>query len=235
MELLEHLGLPPCNRQRIPVKTLVQQLQASPKQQKLLESHAASMYLVSLLNEQTIRIRSYKDDDHSFQVIYVFEIELKVNDSMSELTELIHSAFPESTLLLIKYKEKNYISGAVKRINKVDNAKSVIEDSIWTEVLDGTKLNFRSINAFDLRAYYKEIISCIYRAEVETITGIYPTKDIDYKTILKKYELLNSEITKLKEQYSIATMKAEKIRIDDELYDKEIEMKDIIKRLKGEM
>lgn len=75
MELLEKLHIPLCPPQRIPVKTLVEQLQPTPTDKKIIESHIASMKLVSLLNEQTIRIRPYKDEDCSYQAIYVFLID----------------------------------------------------------------------------------------------------------------------------------------------------------------
>lgn len=77
MDLLKKLNIPLCQPQRIPVKTLIEQLQPSSVDKKLIESHIASMNLISILNEQTIRIRSYKDDNYSYQSIYVFMIELK--------------------------------------------------------------------------------------------------------------------------------------------------------------
>ena len=83
MELLDKLHIPLCPPQRIPVKTLVEQLQPTPVDKKVIESHIASMKLVSLLNEQTIRIRPYKDEDYSYQAIYVFLIELKKDDSIT--------------------------------------------------------------------------------------------------------------------------------------------------------
>ena len=93
MTILERLHMPSCDKTRMPVKALEEQLEADSKNKKILEKHIASMYLVSLLNEQTVRIRSYKDGEYSFQAIYVFEIELKANNQMTEFTELVHSAF----------------------------------------------------------------------------------------------------------------------------------------------
>ena len=102
MEILKRLNMPPCDKTRVPVKTLVEQLEADNKTKKLLENHIASMHLISLLTEQTVRIRAYKDDDYSFQAIYVFEIELKVDDQLTDFTEWVHSAFPEFPFLHIQ-------------------------------------------------------------------------------------------------------------------------------------
>lgn len=234
MELIERLNVPLCQKTRVPVKTLVEQTDAEPSQKKLLESHIASMYLVSLLNQQTIRLRPYKDERYSFMAIYIFQVELKINDQLSDLTELIHSAFPESTLLLMKYQEKEYLSGAMKRINKNDSTKTVIEDSVWTVVDKEDDINLSTITTYDLKEYYEQIIKKIYSLKVKDITGIYPKGDHDYKAIIKSYEGLNADLNKLKEEYSKATMMAEKMCIDDDIYDNEQKLDNIIKQLRGE-
>lgn len=101
MSLLESLHIPVLDKQRVPVKTLVEQLEPTPDNKRLIESHVSSIYLVSLLNEQTIHYRSYKDDEYSYQVIYVLQIALKRSDQLTDLTTQLHSAFPEPTILLI--------------------------------------------------------------------------------------------------------------------------------------
>ena len=231
MDVLERLKMPPCDRTRVPVKTLEEQLEADAKQKKLLSNHIASMYLVSLINEQTVRIRAYKDDDSSFQAVYVFEIELKANDQLTDFTELVHSAFPESTLLILRYKDKTYISGASKRINKLDKTRTVLEDSIWIEVPEG--LQAQDIKEANLREYYESLIRLLYRYKVLNVTGVFPVKDGAYKDSIKQYEQLMAQINKLKEEYSAASMRNEKMRIDEELYKREQELKQLKEEISG--
>ena len=232
MELIERLNVPLCQKTRIPVKTLVEQLQAEPSQKKLLETHVASIYLVSLLNEQTMRVRSYKDDNFSFMAIYIFQIELKVNDHFSDLCELIHSAFPESTILLLKYKDKEYLSSAIKRINKNDKSRTVVEDTVWSPVYPSDSIDISHINAYDLKGLNEGINKIVYSLKVKNITGVYPKGEHDYKSVIKRYESRNIDINRLKDEYKKATMRSEKLQIDDELFDKEKELKDLIKSLK---
>lgn len=231
MDVLERLKMPPCDRTRVPVKTLEEQLEADAKQKKLLSNHITSMYLVSLLNEQTVRIRAYKDDDYSFQAVYVFEIELKANDQITDFTELVHSAFPESTLLILRYKDKTYLSGASKRINKLDKTRTVLEDSIWIEVPE--ELQAQDIKEANLREYYESLIRLLYRYKVLNVTGVFPIKDGEYKGSIKQYEQLMAQINKLKEEYSAASMRNEKMRIDEELYKREQELKQLKERISG--
>ena len=74
MEFVELLNIPKCPEQRIPVAEIVRQIEATSIEKKTLENHIASMHLVSILNQQTIRIRPYKDDMYSYQSIYIFDI-----------------------------------------------------------------------------------------------------------------------------------------------------------------
>lgn len=233
MELLDKLHIPLCPPQRIPVKTLVEQLQPTPADKKIIESHIASMKLVSLLNEQTIRIRPYKDEDFSYQAIYVFLIELKKDDSIISLADIVHSAFPEPTVLLFNYQSNQYVAVASKRINKIDNSKTVIDESIISEVkLFDEHLDLSNKTASSLKEFYEQIIKLAYQLKTFNVTKVFPNSNLDLKLLIKEYEITNSKINKLKHDYKQASMKAEKIKIDDELYDEEMKLKELINIIK---
>ena len=69
---------------------------------------------------------------------------------------------------------------------------------------------------------------------VLNLIKVYPTADLDYKSIIKEYQAIQSNINNLKEQYKRASMKSEKMDIDDQIYDEEQEQKKLIKKLNGE-
>lgn len=232
MELVDRLNVPLCQKTRIPVKTLVEQLQAETSQRKLLETHIASIYLVSLLNEQTMHIRAYRDDNYSFMAIYILQIELKENDQLSDLCELIHSAFPESTVLLLKYKDKEYLSSASKRINRNDKTKTVVDDAVWSQAFSDDLIDISSLGAYDLKSLNEGINKLVYSLKIKNITGIYPKGKHDYKSVIKRYETLNTEINRLQEDYKKATMRSEKLSIDDNLFEKEAELQSLIRTLR---
>lgn len=237
MELLEKLEIPLCQPQRIPVKTLIAQLQPGSSNKKIIETHIASMKLVSILNEQTIRVRPYKDDEYSYQSIYVFLIELKKDDSITALSNLIHSAFPEPTILIYQKANTIYISLAEKRINKVEKDRTIVEEVVLSEILDATtdsQLSLKSISGKDLKEYYSNIVIWLYKLKVLSITNIYPDKDLNFKPLLNQYEHLTTEIKKLKEEYKKASMMSEKMRIDDDLYEVENKLNNIMHQMKGD-
>lgn len=235
MDLLKKLNIPLCQPQRIPVKTLIEQLQPSSIDKKLIESHIASMNLISILNEQTIRIRSYKDDNYSYQSIYVFMIELKKDDSIISLSNLLHSAFSEPTILIYKKQDNHSISLASKRINKIEEGKTVVEDVVTTQIaatVDEQQISLQEISGLNLMKYYSNIIQWLYKLKVLLITNVYPNKELDFKSLLREYEKLNVDLNKLKDNYKRATMKSEKMRIDDEIYDLELTIKALVNKLK---
>lgn len=59
---------------------------------------------------------------------------------------------------------------------------------------------------------------------------VYPTADLDYKSIIKEYQAIQSNINNLKEQYKRASMKSEKMDIDNQIYDEEMKQKILIQK-----
>ena len=93
-------------------------------------------------------------------------------------------------------------------------------------------LDFNKLIGINLKEYYESIMQLIYKCKVYSITNIFPIHNTNLKYIIKEYERLNYELNVLKEKYKNASMKAEKLRLDDELYDKKIELKELITKLK---
>lgn len=235
MSLLEKLEIPTLQKQRIPVKTLIEQLQPTPENKRLIESHAGSIYLVSLLNQQTIHYRPYKDADYSYQAIYVLQITLKKPDKLTDVSIQLHSAFPEPTLLLLDYGENEWMSAAPKHINKLDATKTVLDDVVVQQVDNKLDISLKHLSATDLKDYYTQIVQLVYKIGVYNVIHIFPTRNLDYKNVIKEYQQITSNINILKEQYKKATMKSEKMDIDDHIYDEEIKQKQLTKKLKGEI
>lgn len=235
MSLLEKLEIPTLQKQRIPVKTLIEQLQPTPENKRLIESHAGSIYLVSLLNQQTIHYRPYKDADYSYQAIYVLQITLKKPDQLTDVSIQLHSAFPEPTLLLLDYGENEWMSAAPKHINKLDATKTVLDDVVVQQVDNKLDISLKHLSATDLKDYYTQIVQLVYKIGVYNVIHIFPTRYLYYKNVIKEYQQITSNINILKEQYKKATMKSEKMDIDDHIYDEEIKQKQLTKKLKGEI
>lgn len=236
MEILEKLNIhitQPLS-QRIPVKTIEEQLEADNKDKKLLESHIAKIYLSAILDENSTHIRSYVDDEFVYESIYVLNIELKKDDNLAEVNRLIHSTFPNPTIIVYSLRDKSIISTALKRVNKLDKTKTVIENIVISEVTYSNNLlpvfiNLKEIDT--LYRYYLSFTNCLRRIFVYNKTNILATVDADYNEWIKRYNAINTEINKLNEDYKKANMLAEKMKIDDAIYDKEEQLEKLKKEI----
>ena len=229
-------NIPTIPPQRVPIKTLVEQLQPSPDNKRLIMDTVGRIDLVSLLNDQTIHIRPYKDDEYSYQAIYVLQITLKKEERLTDLSIQLHSAFPEPTIILFNHGEREWISVAPKRINKLDQTRTVIDD-IVVQQLNGEinqYINLNDITAKELKDYYLQIVQLIYKIAVYNVIHVFPKRDMDYKSIIKEYQQIVSNINNLKDRYKKATMKSERMDIDDQIYEEEIKQMRILKELKGD-
>lgn len=235
MSLLDSLNIPTIPPQRVPIKTLIEQLQPSPDNKRLIMDNVGRIELVSLLNDQTIHIRPYNDDEYSYQVIYVLQITLKKEERLTDLSIQLHSAFPEPTILLFNHGEKEWISVAPKRINKLDQTKTVIDDIVVQQLNDEVSqyVSFDNITAIDLKDYYQQIVQLLYKIGVYNVIHVFPKRDMDYKTVIKEYQQITTTISNLKERYKKASMKSEKMDIDDQIYDEEIKQKKLLNKLRG--
>ena len=132
--------------------------------------------------------------------------------------------------------DKEWISAAPKRINRVDTTKTVLDD-IVVQKIDGEAykyLDLSKLSAVNLKEYYMKVVQLLYRIAVFSIINIYPEVDLDFKTVIKEYQQCSSNISCLKEQYKKSAMKAEQLDIDDQIYDEEMKQKQLIKKLGGD-
>lgn len=109
-----------------------------------------------------------------------------------------------------------------------------MEDNVVQEMSTDSLnyLNLSQITATNLKDYYTKIVQIVYKIGVLNLIKVYPMADLDYKSIIKEYQAIQANINNLKEQYKRASMKSEKMDIDDQIYDEETKQKNIVKRLK---
>ena len=230
------LGIPLVDPVRVPIKTILENLNdPTARQKSLIQKHVASVHLIGVLDQKTIHLREYRDSTYWYSAIYVMEIMLKITTDLSDVMGLLHQAFPEATLFLVSGDGKRYISAAAKRVNQIDDSRSVVEDVATALIKDEAEqyLDISNLSGDNLKEYFDNVIKHVYKLKVFNTTGIYPEADADYKTVMKEYDALQQDINQLKEEYKQATMQAEKLDIDDRLYEKENQVTNLISTLKG--
>ena len=186
MGILDYFKLPEKAKTslRVYVKDLVSNIEATGQEKSLIEKSINTIHLVGLLNEQTTGIWKYEDESYLYQELHIFMINLKDDSKIKQLNEEIQKAFPNPIVVIYKYQDKYLLSTALKRRNKLDSDKSVIDsiqttdwfklDSMHDELL--SKINYQKKNLKELYESIDYILSAEY---VSLITNKVP-ETIDF-------------------------------------------------------
>ena len=182
MEVLDYFKLPEKAKaveQRLFINQLVEQSGASGNDKKLFENSIKSFYLVAALSEETCGIWSFKNDEYYYEMILIFQVFLKDRSKVKSLNELLQKTFPNPTIILYKYGDENMISTAMKRLNKVEKGKSVIDSfqtSGWFKIdsQHDQLLKKISLSKKNLKEFYESIDYLISAEYIVQITGKVP-------------------------------------------------------------
>lgn len=220
-------------KNRIAIKTIVEQLGVSKSDENLLRSQISALYLVGILDTETTLLKSVKKDDFLYEEIQVFFVELKTMSKNISLHNKLQALFPNPTIIITNYQEIYTLSTAEKRINQVDTKLAVIDhvymtnkleirnnsSKVFLNALNYTQYQFR--NLFDLYETYQ---NAIYSERLIDLIGFYPSKLLDakfIKDILNHIALIETEINLLNESFKEATSMNEEMTIYQEIKNKE--------------
>ena len=204
MEILEYFKLPKkaIIDQRIYVKDLIQFAEAVGPTKTMIEKSIDTIHLVGILTEDTSSIWKYEDESYLYEEIELIKVDLKDDSKIKQLNEEIQRVFPNPVIVVYKYKENYLLSTALKRKNKLDNKKSVIDSITTTEwfKLDSmhndllSKINYDKKN---LKEFYEQIDYILSAEYVALITNNVP-EVIDF-TIKSKSIMIQELLAKKKE------------------------------------
>lgn len=247
-DILEHFHIPKSGKtkQRISVKEIIDQLNPTAQDKKVLNSEVNSIYLEGVLDAQTLRIPPYVSDEHLYEAIYVLQISLKSEQHFSLINEKLHAAFPNPLIIVYLIADKVRVSLAPKRISKLTKDKSVIESIYSTSafVIDEKHLDFfgllnlSDVKALNLKEFYDKLTDIVYSERLIELIGLFPRqipKTMDLKQCIKKIEDEKDNLNELNSNYKQATMMSEKMDYHMKIKNKEHEIDRFISDLKEEL
>lgn len=204
MEILDYFKLPKkaIIDQRIYVKDLIQFAEAVGPTKTMIEKSIDTIHLVGILTEDTSSIWKYEDESYLYEEIELIKVDLKDDSKFKQLNEEIQRVFPNPVIVVFEYKENYLLSTALKRKNKLDNKKSVIDSITTTEwfKLDSmhndllSKINYDKKN---LKEFYEQIDYILSAEYVALITNNVP-EVIDF-TIKSKSIMIQELLAKKNE------------------------------------
>lgn len=235
MNIIDFFNIPnkAKTNKRIFVKEILSRLDISSKDKSKIEKTIDGIYVKGILNENTTNIWSYMDDTYFYKEIIILNVKLKDYKNITFVNEQLHKVFLNPIIIIYEFNKTYSISTALKRLNKLEKGKTVIEEIQISNFfkLDENHmrlLNVNSFNANSLKNYYQKIHNIVITEELVNLTGIVPEeinenvkeKAINIKQLIKqKKELENA--------YKEADSMQERMSIH-------IKIKEIEKELEGE-
>jgi len=196
--------------------------------------------------EETINIRSYKDEVREYEEVAVIKVVLLNDTKIKRISEIIQSTIPYPLILLFQYGDKVLFNVAHKRINKADENKNIVEENIYTEWVNLLRLSGReeqfigsmNINGFSFSHFYRFYSDVVdrmnifnaskYHSDFGTLKVIGAVK---VKAIADEIEKLDVKMLKLRSNIKHEVHFNKKIEMNIEMKKSESRKKYLIQSL----
>lgn len=187
---------------RIPLKNLYEEVSLNTAKKDKLSSSINGVYLVAELNEKNSTLTKFKNEDYNYSAIQFIYIKLIDTINVIFVDELLHSTLPNPIIIIYQLNEDLMISTSLKRLNKVDSSKTVIDNIYNSNIIDERFANLFNKNynhkiktMFD---YYSLIDDIVYRFAIRSNIDI-----IDSEVNIKELKILINKQSEIKKEVAI--------------------------------
>lgn len=128
----------------LPVKSVVNkklpknqiQGKVDKKSSDILTKDVEGIYIYSVLNKSTSNIMPYQNEDFNISEVMVLEVKLREIKNINTIRKIFHNIIPNPIILVLSYEEKIEISVAMKRLNKNDSMRVIVDEIVLTKFID---------------------------------------------------------------------------------------------------
>lgn len=230
MEIFNKLGykgnIEPYDK-RIPKTQLFLQGELVKTERDLLTERVEQVRLMYVFNKQTYPMEVVVSVAEHYDTILILYVELKKEVSLQRLSKIIQETLPSPALIIFQLDDKYLFSSALKRLNKSERGKIVVEEyhySSWILLSSLTEpqsrflgdISYGNIPALDYKQAYAHIHRQIYKENNAIIIEQIEVDDFDIlkqkteeqKSIQQEIDrlakLLNQKSVSLKEKVELA-------------------------------
>jgi len=218
-EFFENLALPRSSEvgKRIFKKLFYENGQLNATDKKAFQEDLDFIEIRNSLSPTSSNIRAYMDAENEYEEIQILHVALSSENRVSRITDAIQKSIPYPVIIVASCNNDICINTAVKRINKADQSKLVIEETHETgwfsmtspeewqqdflKLFRATSFSFQ--NLYD---FYKDAVNCITAFKCASHTGEYTLlpqkggKTPDRADALQRLEELEKELTRVRNQ-----------------------------------
>lgn len=206
---LEFLNLPQNSifRQFIPKKQFYEHGDLTTTEKNLFVNNIERITLHAQLTRDNTNIPVYKDDLRTYEEISVLLLELRSEDSLDRIVQIIMGTIPYPMIVVAKSLNKYCFFGAHQRDNSVEKSKIILEEIYHTDFLKENhnfidKLDYQNLNKMNFHVLYDEFIQNLiaYNLEKRKIKQVDNQAEVlaSIKEKEEKIHLLKNKLRKEK-------------------------------------
>lgn len=207
---------------------------------KLLSQAIDRITLENILNQNTINISAFIDENKDYSEIALIKVKISNKEKLKSINNIIQQ-IPYSLIVFYIFENELCLCLSPKRINKSDSSKLVVEEvhfSKWIDFenltnIDKTFLQSLNINNHpftNLLAFYESFIDKLISYNASIYSGTLSISK-DTKQILENIQKIEAQIIELKNKIKKETNFNEKVSFNMELK----KLNDSLKDLKGSL
>lgn len=213
----EFLGLPKsCYiNARVPKKTFTDnpEFDLRKEEKSILKDEIKSIYFEYSLKPSLLNIPKYEDKNVRYEEIEVFKLIINNENKYSKPCELLQKYIQYPMIIIIECNNSIRINAAIKKINKVDSSKLLVDEMLYTDWInkDNLKekelaflesLNIKNLNTNNLFNVYEGYINSIKRFIASKYSNEFGVKSIEEISndieVLDKINSLENEVISLR-------------------------------------
>ncbi|MDN5060713.1 DUF4391 domain-containing protein [Aliarcobacter butzleri] len=208
---------------------------------KLLSQGIDRITLENILNQNTINISPFIDENKDYSEIALIKVKISNKEKLKSINNIIQQ-IPYSLIVFYIFENELCLCLSPKRINKSDSSKLVVEEvhfSRWIDFenltnIDKTFLQSLNINNHpftNLLAFYESYIDKLISYNASIYSGNFLISK-DTKQILENIQKIEAQIIEIKNKMKKETNFNEKVNMNMELKILNDKLKDLKEDLK---
>jgi hypothetical protein len=214
---------------------------------KIFTDEIKEINLLAILNEETINISAYKDEELNYSEFYFIHVDLKEKKNLSVITKTICRNIQNPLVLVYSFNYSILITTAIKRLNKTASAKQVLEEELTSPwILISTDnpaekaflaaCNIYQFSYMNLYCFHAEITRLVYQSITIEILDEYTFNaklDNDMlKSLVEEYYAEKRVITTLESELNKLVEFGDKVSVKQNIINTEKRIAQLKKRFK---
>lgn len=216
----------------------------SKKRMDIFTSEIEDIRWLFALKKENINIVPFKNEDIDYSEIQVIGVSLRGDKYLDRVAEIIHKTIQYPVVLIFEYEDRIALSVGLKRINKADASKNVVDDIYNSEWINGDiakerdfikSLEISNLSFANFYEFYKDFadrvrlfVACVYRDDYRYESS-KKTKVI-FNLYLRIKEMEEKELS-LKKQIKSDISFSEKLGLNVAIKESEKKKEEYIERI----